>query len=228
MELVKTVNPLLPASKCRIIFNLVNFSRFQPSPAFRFRKDGKLSLLVAARIKQEKNMSGLIKALSLLSEEERNKIRVDWYGEYMQQSDPFNSLDESMRQIKTHGLEQVIRFHEAIHDVDRMIREADAVGLFSLFEGFPNVICEAMACQKPVICTRVSDISGFLAHEPGLLCNPFDPYSIKNALSCLIGLDNTQLEQIGTINRSIALERFNPDMIVTEYLQLMNNTIRAN
>jgi glycosyltransferase involved in cell wall biosynthesis len=226
MQLVRTVNPFLPKSKCRVIFNLVDFNRYKPDANFIFRQHDKLSLVIAARIKQEKNMDGLIEALSRLSKEELDKIRVDWYGEYMQQYDISNSLTKSLEQIERKGLGNMITFHEATHDIVRIIQESDAVGLFSHYEGFPNVICEAMACKKPVVCTKVSDIADFLSHDPNLLCNPDDPYSIQKSLSYLINLDNNQLESIGTKNREIALEKFNPKKIVSDYLQLLGDGIQ--
>lgn len=44
------------------------------------RKDGKTHIIVAASYRYLKNPIGLIKALALLNNREREITRVDWYG----------------------------------------------------------------------------------------------------------------------------------------------------
>jgi glycosyltransferase involved in cell wall biosynthesis len=221
MQLVRTANPLLPNAKCKIIKNTVDFDRFIPLPNFIFRRNEKLSIVIAARIQYEKNFVGLIHAISLLSKNELDKIKIDWYGEYDHQPNANGLLKEMLNQLEQNGLVDIIEFHAVTHDVLSVIQKSDAVGLFSFYEGFPNVICEAMACGKPVICTKVSDISGFLQHEPKLLCDPNSPHSIKESLSFLIQLSSEQLKEIGIKNRNIALEQFDKEIVVSSYLELL-------
>ncbi|TAJ12110.1 glycosyltransferase [Marinilabiliaceae bacterium JC017] len=219
MEYVCTVNPWLSKSKCHIIYNIVDFDKFMPSNNGRLSQTDIFKLIIPARIGYEKNIKGLIEALMLLNYEEKKKIKIDWYGKY--EDDGNELLNESLAQIKRNGLEGILTFHDATLDIKQIMQKSDAVGLFSFYEGFPNAICEAMACAKPVICSEVSDIASFLSYEPGLLCNPMDPYSIKGALSYLIKLDSIQLKAIGKRNRDIALKEFEKEKIVSSYLKLM-------
>jgi glycosyltransferase involved in cell wall biosynthesis len=228
MHLVRSANPLLPKSKCQIIYNTVDFNRFIPISDFEYRRNNKLSIVIAARIQYEKNFTGLLKALSLLDKEELRKIKIDWYGEYDQQPHANALLKESLKQLDNCGFDNIISFHKVTHNICKVIQEADAIGLFSFYEGFPNVICEAMACEKPVICTKVSDVSNFLSHEPDLLCDPLNPHSIKESLRYLIHLDNDKLREIGKKNRVIALEKFEKETIVYDYLSLLGEKIHNN
>ncbi len=221
MSLVRTANPLLSENKCKIIYNTIDFDRFKPTDNYRFRHEKKLKLVVAARIQYEKNFSGLIKALLLLKKEEVQQLQIDWYGEYDLQPHANDALQKDLLDLKAHGLDGSLKFHKATHDIQDIIQQSDAVGLFSFYEGFPNVICEAMACGKPVVCTNVSDISGFLSHKKQLLFDPKDPISIKKALVFLLGLDNNDLISIGSKNRAIALDNFQSEKIVSGYLNLL-------
>ncbi len=223
IRLVQKVNPLLRRSKCRVIYNIVDFKRFRPSENNFKKRAGKISLVIAARIDHQKNVSGLIEALALLENAEREKIVLDWYGEVKGDPEAAKILEEAMEQLKRKKLEQTLVFHASIRDIPGVFRGADAVGLFSLYEGFPNVFCEAMACEKPVIGTMVSDIPEFLFHEPGLLCDPREPDSIKNALVHLLHMDEEQLRKAALTNRQVALEKFNKERIVAEYLRLLGD-----
>ena len=79
-----------------------------------------------------------------------------------------------------------------------------------------------MACSKPVICSRISDIPSILTYDENLLFDPNDPVSIKKSISYVINMDRDQLKEIGLKNESISKEKFNKDMIISEYLKLLS------
>jgi glycosyltransferase involved in cell wall biosynthesis len=222
LQLVRSINPLLSAKKCKVIYNTIDFVRWNPIPNYIFRKNFKLKLVIPARQTYKKNLIGLIEALALLSESERAKIKVDWYGDRVKESYVDGSINEVNKRIKTYGLEDIISIHLPTHNIAQIIQESDAVGLFSFFEGFPNAVCEGMACGKPVICSAVSDIPAILSYDNQLLCDPCDPKSIKQCISYLINLSDTQLAQIGMQNEGIARKLFNEEVIIAMYLRLLS------
>lgn len=224
LQLVRTVNPLLQDKKCKVIYNSVDFIRWKPVYDFTFRKNKKFKLVVAASQTYKKNFIGLIEAISLLSESERNKITVAWYGDRVTKPYADGSIIEAFKRIRSYGLDDIISVYPATHDITRIIQESDAVGLFSFYEGLPNAVCEGMACGKPVICPAVSDLSNLLSHDINLLCDPGKPQSIKQSISYLISLSNDQLSQIGTKNLKIARELFNRENNISGYLKLLNNS----
>lgn len=223
MKIIRKVNPWLPQSKCKVFYNIVDFSRWKPIDDFTFQANGKIKIVVAARQNYQKNLNGLVDAILLLSEEERSKLEINWYGDSIVEPYLDNSFMEAYLKIKLHNIENIITFHPATHDITGIIQKSDAVGLFSFYEGFPNAVCEGMACRKPVISSAVSDLPVFLPYDSNLLCDPESAHSIKKALSYLINLSDDQFEQIGLNNESIAKERFRRQDIVVSYLRLFDS-----
>jgi glycosyltransferase involved in cell wall biosynthesis len=157
----------------------------------------------------------------LLDPDELERIRIHWYGRMPEEAQLDRSTKKALESIRSNGLKKVIRFYPPSQNIETAVSRADAVGLFSLYEGLPNSICEEMAMAKPAVCSTVSDIPQFLSHEPGLLFDPTEPRSIAGALRHLIGMDSRQLQQVGRQNERIAQEMFHRDSIVSEYLKLL-------
>lgn len=58
------------------------------------------------------------------------------------------------------------------------MNSADVVLLVSLWEGSPNVIKEAMACNRPIVSTDVGDLRWLLGSTPGCYITSFDPQDV--------------------------------------------------
>ena len=98
------------------------------------------------------------------------------------------------------------------------MKKADAIGLFSYFEGLPNTICEGLLLGKPVVVTRVSDVPLMIKEDiNGFLCDANDPISISKALSKLLDASAEQLRQMGLRNRTLGQSLFNKEKILDDY-----------
>lgn len=221
ISIVRKVNPLLPKAKCRVVYNIIDFEKWKPRGDYFPRNDGKLNLLVVASHQSLKNLRGLVEALALLDDEERQKIQVNWYGDRLTEPYFDQSLMEGQKRLVELNLNGMITFHPATNPILPKFQEADALGLFSYYEGFPNVVCEAMACAKPIVCSSVSDLPDLLSHDSNLLCQASDPKSISQALRYLIHLSDEKLLALGLKNEAIAKELFQKEQNVVGYLQLL-------
>lgn len=129
-------------------------------------------IVVAASIWPPKNTVGLIQAVKILKDR-RASFRIEWYGI----SDVYNDyLDQSKKLIKELELEDYINLLPKSKQIQEKYKECDYFCLPSFYEGTPNVICEAMSCGRPIICSKVCDNPVYVAEdENGFL---FDPKSL--------------------------------------------------
>ena len=64
-------------------------------------------------------------------------------------------------------------------DIPIYYSAANIILLTSLWEGSPNVIKEAMTCNKPIVSTDVGDVKWLLGDEPGHFISNFKPEDIS-------------------------------------------------
>jgi len=223
IELVRSANPFLSQNRCKVIFNLVDFNRWKPVPEFEFRKNGKFKLLISSNHIYTKNLNGLVEALALLKREELDKIEIEWYGGRIAEPYVDSSFPDAMQKIRDLNIGKVISFYSPTNEIAQKMQNADAIGLFSFIEGLPNAVCEGMACAKPVICSKVSDLSDLLVSDENLLFDPADPQSITASIRYLLSLRNDQLRRIGLENQRVARELFNKEKIISSYLNLLKS-----
>lgn len=212
-NIVKSINPLMPLEKLKVIYNLVDVENC--SNISRNNINDKLVLLIAASHQELKNLNGLVEAVNLLTENEKNKLCIYWYGDKAD-----SSFNEAILKIQEYNLVDNFTFYNATRDIKNRMLDADIMGLFSFYEGFPNTICEAMSLAKPVICSSVSDIP-LIITDKNYLFDPTKASEIASVLSYILTLTPEELKLTGERNREIARSLFDREKIVSQYLQLM-------
>jgi glycosyltransferase involved in cell wall biosynthesis len=76
----------------------------------------------------------------------------------------------------------------AHEEVPAWLAAADVVALPSLVEPFGQVLLEAMACERPVVATRVGGPPEFVPKEAGALVDPLDVWSIRAGIEQALAL----------------------------------------
>lgn len=200
--------------KCHVITNFVDTDSFNKVKGDI--RHHELRIIGVGRISRQKNISILIKALKEIREQGR-LVRVDWYGKR------FESYGECMRLIKQCNLEAFFKFHEPSSDIATKYQESDLFVLPSIYEGFPNVLCEAMSCGLPVIATDVCDNGRIVRHEEnGYLIPSGDTTQLTKRIMQFMDLTQMQREAMSEKSREIAVEKFSRDTFVCEYINLID------
>ena len=202
-------------NKLMTIYN--NVTLRSVSSSYVPKRDGRVHIVVAASYQNVKNAIGLVNALVLLNEQERGKIHVDWYGKKVIATTGTKEYDDACNAIEKNGLQDVITLHEGTTEIHDRMNEADAVGLFSKYEGLPNAICEGMMLGKPIVMTRVSDYATLIDESNGFLCDWDSSETIKNALLRLINLRQDELLEKGKNSKIRAERLFSKERIIKQW-----------
>ena len=211
--------------KLFVIYNSVNL---QPVTSTYYpKREGKLHILIAASYQYLKNPIGLIKAISMMSAEDKEKLVVDWYGRAEITKGDTRCYNEAVRLVQEHGLQNVIRLNFSTDHIQNKMNEADVVALFSRLEGLPNAICEGMTIGKPIVMTRVSDYDVLIDETNGLLCDWNDVESIKNVLMKVVRLDCDELLCMGDCSRQKAIELFSRERVINSWINLISDKYKV-
>jgi L-malate glycosyltransferase len=130
-------------------------------------------------------------------------------------------------QIAAAGLEQDVEYAGEVHDVVGLFATADLFLLPSATESFGLAALEAMACEVPVIASRVGGlpeviddgISGFL-HEPEDLDG-----MVASAVRLLT--DDDLHRRMARAGRAVAVERYSADRVVPQYEAAYEQLLQA-
>ena len=101
-------------------------------------------------------------------------------------------------------------------DVEKITAGLDIAASSSYGEGFPNIVCEAMACEVPCVVTDVGD-SARIVGNTGRVVAPKDPKALAIAWKDIIGLGEDGRRRLGVAARKRVMDRFELSQIVEKY-----------
>lgn len=103
------------------------------------------------------------------------------------------------------------------HDIQRIHSALDIATSSSAWgEGFPNVLCEAMACGVPCVATDSGDASHILGGT-GRVVPRRDPEALASAWTSMLSLGSERLALLGTDARERAMELFDQQVCAERY-----------
>lgn len=201
--------------KLRTITNFLDTDKFKPSEKTK-AIDDTVRIISVGRIIPLKNIVNYLQVLKRIVNS-GYKIKVAWIGHH---SDELY-YSECLKQISLLNLSSIFEFKPQTNAIIEEYRKADLFCLPSLYEGFPNVICEAMSCGLPVVCSDISDNRKILSvNNNEFIFDPNSQIDIFQKLANMLNLNITERQHIGMNNREVALKSFEKTTFLNNYTKL--------
>ena len=105
------------------------------------------------------------------------------------------------------------------NDIPKITAALDIASLVSQGEGFPNVICEAMACGVPCVVTDVGDCAEIVG-DTGAVIPIKSPDAFADAVIDLLNLPSEKLKRLGMKARNRIVSNYTLDSILERYENL--------
>lgn len=142
-------------------------------------------VLGVGRLVPQKDFDTLIRAFALVRQQARGRLLILGEGP---------ERPRLMALISALGLESEVELLGFTGNPYAYMRRARLVVLSSTFEGFGNVLVEAMACGTPVVASRVSSLPE-ICGDAAILINPLSPGEIAEACRTIL-LDRARADEL--------------------------------
>lgn len=207
------------SSKLHTITNFIDTDKFCP-PKVKIKRD-KVRILTVARIVPQKNVLRLLEVVKRLKEE-GYQFRYDWFGTVTDKI----YYQKCLNLIQEYNISDVFEFHKPSKNIVKEYQTSDVFCLPSLYEGFPNVICEAMSCGLPILCSNVCDNPMIV--EEGVNGFLFDPNKLEDVYftsSEFLNLNEESVECMGKNSRIYILNRNAKRVFGDSYEKLVGSVV---
>ena len=198
--------------------NFVDLQHFSP-PVIRNHNEVP-EIIVAATIWASKNTIGFIDAVAQLKNN-GYKFHVSWYGKNDTHINYFKQCEEKINNL---GVKDCIELRDKTSSILEKYQTADFFCLPSFYEGTPNVICEAMSCGLPIICSNVCDNAIYVKNgENGFLFDPHNSNEIVKAIQHALELNGDDYGRMSATSRAKAEQLLSPEVFSKRYQALLES-----
>ncbi|AFZ14316.1 glycosyl transferase group 1 [Crinalium epipsammum PCC 9333] len=179
----------------------------------------KPSIIAIGRFGKEKGFDLLLNAFSMLKDS-YPEWNLTILGEGALRPD-LESLRDSL------GLIGRVDLPGTVKNPYDLLKQADLFVLSSRFEGFPNALCEAMACGLPVISTNFSGSQEIVLHEvDGILVPTEDVAQLAVAMDSL--MSDPEKRQRLAARAPQVLERFSLEKVMIMWDTILDQAVEQS
>ncbi len=209
-----------PRDKVFVIRNGIDTARFKFHPAGRQRWRAELGLRpetpvvgIIAALRPEKNHRGFLEAARLTADELPHAHFVIGGDGPLRQE-----LSDYAAEL---GIARQVHFLGNVKDTPGLLSALDVFALTSDNEASPVSIVEAMACQRPVVATRVGSVPDLIGEgHTGFLVPVRDPHAQAERWLELL-CDRSRCDRFGVAGRQFVVEHASIAEMVSGYTRLI-------
>ncbi len=165
-------------AKYELINNVVDTELFKPSEDKEKKKDVIKLLHVSSLVNREKNIIGILNAISLLKRNHQS-VLLTIIGDNKAEMPVYTNI------VKDLNIESCVEFvgYKKPDEIVKYMNQSDLFILFSFFEGMPNVILESLACGLPVVSTNVGAVSDMIKKDMGVILKSNSEEELADVIS---------------------------------------------
>lgn len=206
-----------------LIYNFTNLDYFKPKKNLLDKNEEVINFVGIGKYSEQKNIINLIEAFNIVKKKVPEiNFNLQWFGDNFNKDESNKYLNKLKFLINKYNLSDEFVLNPATQDILDEYQRSSALILPSLYEGFPNVICEAIACGLPILVSDVCDNSFFVDQSNGYLFNPNDPSDIADKIISFFYLENKKKKIMSINSRKKAELIFSKEKYINSYLKIIN------
>lgn len=201
------------------IYNGYDLNTFMPPATEPDNKP--LRILCIASVSPYKNGLCMVNALRILNEKFPGMFHVTWIGQRVMMGDRLAYLREMECKIEEYSLHEYWCWLDQRTDIVQQLHQHDVLVHPSFGEGLPNVVCEALACGRPVIVSNALDHPRLVQDgKSGFLFDYREPAQLADRIRLLSEMTTEERSALGKVGRQFAESYLSMQRYVEQYEQL--------
>lgn len=217
---------LVHASKIAYIPNGVDMGKFRKDDVIKSRLRRELGVenafvwLAVGRLEEEKDYSNMINAFNLIPRKTGCVLLIVGNGSF---------YEKIVNQVHELGLDKLVRFLGVQTDIVGLMSASDAYVMSSAWEGMPNVLLEASACELPIVATSVGANPELILDEvTGFLVPAEDSALLAKTMASMMTLPKEKRIIMGLAGRRHIQENYSLGCVVSIWEELYNSLLKKN
>ncbi|MDH3208092.1 MAG: glycosyltransferase family 4 protein [Gemmatimonadota bacterium] len=216
-EIAFVAERIAPGVSVEAVTNGVDTAFFhRTDPALPNAPNGRARLVAPRRLFEKNGIEFLIRAVPLILEEA--DVEVVLIGDGPERE----ALEKLARQL---GVAERVNFlgSRAHGDMPGLLSSADLAVFPSLMEATSVAALESMACELPVVASRVGGLPEIIDDEVGALCDPAAPEALARSVLALLG--GGRLRAMGSLARARVVDRWSNDRLADRHVDIYEEVV---